>query len=53
MLTDRASEILAHYERLERTLDRLAQVEAFREKVEGLAYIPATKETRLVRIQER
>lgn len=51
MLTQRALEILAKYEILERNLDRQEKVEAFREKVEGLAYIPATKETRLVGIQ--
>ena len=51
MLTQRALEILAKYEILERNLDKQEKVEAFREKVEGLAYVPATKETRLVGIQ--
>jgi len=51
MLTQRALEILAKYEILERNLDKQEKVEAFRDKINGLAYIPATKETRLVGIQ--
>jgi hypothetical protein len=53
MLTQRAIEILAKYEILERNLNKQEKVEAFRQKVEGLAFIPATKQTRLVGIQGR
>jgi hypothetical protein len=47
-------EILAHYERLNRALDRQEQREVFGEKVRLARrdWKPASRQTRLVRLQE-
>ena len=51
MLTQRALEILAKYEILERELDRHDQRETFKAHAEMAQWLPATKQTRLAGIQ--
>lgn len=53
MLTQRALEILAKYEILERNLDREDRREAFRKVIDTTEWCPATKQTRLVGSQGR
>ena len=47
-MTDKAIEILAKYQILELNLDRFEKVQAFKEKVNSLEFVPATKQTRLI-----
>lgn len=53
MLTQRALEILAKYEILERNLDREDRREAFRKVIDTTEWQPATKRTRLAGSQGR
>lgn len=53
MLTQRALEILAKYEILEREMDRHDERETFRTHAEMAQWLPATKRTRLTGIQGR
>jgi hypothetical protein len=53
MLTPRAIEILAKYQILERNLDRVEKVQAFRDTVKSTEFVPATKRTRLLGAQGR
>lgn len=53
MLTQRALEILAKYEILERNLDKQDRKDAFVKACESVAWHPATRQTRLAGIQGR
>lgn len=52
-MTDKAIEILAKYQILELNLDRFEKVQAFKEKVNKIEFVPATKQTRLLGAQGR